>query len=1135
LPVLGDDATLSLEAGARAAPGGVLLSGESKLPTAGADRKEASGELPGPEASSRRTPDESTVGMASSAGSVPESSGEADLPHLKSGELLAGRFTILRFIARGGMGAVYEANDVMLRSRVALKVIRGRIATDAAAMERFRREVLLARRVSHPNICRVYELYQATTATGGPIHFLTMELLEGETLSQRISRQGRLTTVEALPLAQQLCWGLAAAHSAGVIHRDFKSSNVILVPGDKSSAESTAPSTRLVITDFGIARAVQLGSGQTSDGPLTGGAAILGTPEYMAPEQVTGGTVTAATDIYALGVVLYEMVTGKLPFTGDTPLVVAAKRLNEPPPRPELATPGLEGGWSETLMRCLSREPERRFKSALDIFPELERPRRRWPRWATPSAVALALLLGAFAAVRGLPSLRKAEPPRAVVPAAPRPVLAILGFRDELASPELVWVPTAVSETLGRELATAETSLRVIPGDRVASVRRSLGIPEDAITEEKARERMQGLLAANVLVYGTLRPMTQGSVSVGLFVTMVDALSGSELAVVDEDLGPGAAAMADKVSSLADRLRQTMGASLSKEQATALSAYRPRNLSATRSYALGVMSLRKFEFSNAKSYFDAALATDGSFWDAQHRVVDLWRREGNRKKAREAAERLRSRSNGLTPRQQAKTEAEISELVNLGPEPGKPTEAWRVLFDASPDDVDLGLALIDKFELYDEPKTVGAIVDRLRELPAPASRDIRLDLAEAATAWRTGNPKHAEELLAGVRARAQAIEARTEVALALREHAEMLWSGEGRAADALAPFEQAARLLDEAGELDKLSEVRSRRTLLVSNLFPASTALKAFEELAALYRKLGKRDDLHFTLASSALQLVLSNDLQMAKMKLREALSESDTIGESPASWYTYVKGFLAISQADLEGARDAIQVLRTGPHQGEVYALFVETRLLREQNRLAELRETLEKLKTLLLMNGSRLMALGPETGLCALACEEGHPLEGLDCLTQYPAQAGAGTIWTAVIPLVLAKCRYLAADLPGTERAAAEARAELQRWGWHADVALANAYLMRVRAARGETAKAIASIGSDLAEAERKQAKALAFELALALGEVELRAGRPEGRTRLLKLEKEANAKEFFRIARLAREALDRKPAAAAQKRVQ
>ena len=119
------------------------------------------------------------------------------------------------------MGAVYEANDVMLRTHVALKVLQGRVTTDAAAMERFRREVLLARRVGHPNVCHVYELYQSTTAAGASIHFLTMEFLEGETLAARLAREGPLTTAEALPLVQQMCDGLAAAHAEGVVHRDF--------------------------------------------------------------------------------------------------------------------------------------------------------------------------------------------------------------------------------------------------------------------------------------------------------------------------------------------------------------------------------------------------------------------------------------------------------------------------------------------------------------------------------------------------------------------------------------------------------------------------------------------------------------------------------------------------------------------------------------------------------------------------------------------------------------------------------------------------------------------------------------------------------------------------------------------------
>jgi len=141
-----------------------------------------------------------------------------DLPPLRPGELLAGRFSIERFIARGGMGAVYEATDLALRSRVALKIIRSSILGDGAALERFRREVLLARKIAHRNVCHVYEFYETRTEADLPVHFLTMELLEGETLASRLHARGRMTPGEALPLVLQMCDGLAAAHDEGVVH-----------------------------------------------------------------------------------------------------------------------------------------------------------------------------------------------------------------------------------------------------------------------------------------------------------------------------------------------------------------------------------------------------------------------------------------------------------------------------------------------------------------------------------------------------------------------------------------------------------------------------------------------------------------------------------------------------------------------------------------------------------------------------------------------------------------------------------------------------------------------------------------------------------------------------------------------------
>lgn len=339
----------------------------------------------------REPPAEHTQELSRSPARSFGGAGDPDLPGLRPEELLAGRFSIVRFIARGGMGAVYEAADLILNTHVALKLIRSPLVADTSALERFRRELLLARRVGHPNVCHVYEFYDARTAAGVPVHFLTMELLEGETLGARLHQHGRMTPTEALPLVLQMCDGLSAAHAEGVIHRDFKSSNVMLVQHRDPSGARVTESTRVVITDFGIARPFQHTAGEAAETGLTGGAGIVGTPEYMAPEQVTGGAVTPATDIYALGVVLYEMVTGKLPFVGDTPLVAAAKRIHETPTAPDRVVPGLDRRWSEVILRCLAREPERRFRSAGEVRRALLAPPSRRGR---SLAVAAAAVLG---------------------------------------------------------------------------------------------------------------------------------------------------------------------------------------------------------------------------------------------------------------------------------------------------------------------------------------------------------------------------------------------------------------------------------------------------------------------------------------------------------------------------------------------------------------------------------------------------------------------------------------------------------------------------------------------------------------------------------------------------------------------
>jgi serine/threonine protein kinase len=268
---------------------------------------------------------------------------------------------VIRFIAAGGMGEVYEAEDLVLGARVALKTIRAAVAADGNAMERFRRETLIARRVTHPNVCRTFDL--GCHASGGEClgaTFLTMELLSGETLRARLRTRGAFRAEEAMPIVEQMAAGLTAAHRAGVIHRDFKSANVMLVP----TASPDEP--RVVVTDFGVARVTGGSFDSRSDARQ-----VVGTPAYVAPEQVEDRDVTAAADIYAFGVVLYEMMTGRLPFTGDSPAATLLKRLRERPTPPRQYANSLPAEWEAAILRCLEREPGDRFATAEDAVKAL--------------------------------------------------------------------------------------------------------------------------------------------------------------------------------------------------------------------------------------------------------------------------------------------------------------------------------------------------------------------------------------------------------------------------------------------------------------------------------------------------------------------------------------------------------------------------------------------------------------------------------------------------------------------------------------------------------------------------------------------------------------------------------------------
>jgi serine/threonine protein kinase len=349
-----------------------------------------------------------------------------------AGQVISERYEILRFIGRGGMGEVYEAKDVELRTRVALKTIRQEISANPVTLARFRDELKLARRITHRSVCRTYHLERGRPPGGvsPDITFITMELLEGETLARRLNRIGRMSAEEALPLVRQMAEGLAAAHEAGVVHCDFKPGNVMLVSETPAGVDSqrstqsvdeaealqgkpvTGGAVRAVITDFGLARAVRRRVTRESiQESLTGNGRIVGTLPYMAPEQLEGCTATPATDVYALGLVIYEMVTGRQPFSGPTPLAAAYKRLKEPPPPPRSMVPGLDPNLESIILRCLETKSDARFPSATKLVEALgggvgEGPVRRPGSKLAVASWSLVAVVALFAILSRIPIVR---------------------------------------------------------------------------------------------------------------------------------------------------------------------------------------------------------------------------------------------------------------------------------------------------------------------------------------------------------------------------------------------------------------------------------------------------------------------------------------------------------------------------------------------------------------------------------------------------------------------------------------------------------------------------------------------------------------------------------------------------------
>ena len=434
-------------------------------------------------------------GTAVRSPSPGQANGSAVAASLEPGSLLGDRYEILELLGEGGMGAVYKAADRELDRMVALKVIRPELASNPDILARFKQELLLSHKVTHRNVIRIYDLAEAQG-----MKFITMEYIEGNNLRAVLHERTKLPPEEAVGIAQQVCLALEAAHSAGIIHRDLKPQNIMIDPHG-----------RVLVMDFGLARTLA-GDGMTQTG------AFVGTMEYMSPEQALGKDLDQRSDIFALGLILYELLDGERPFVAESALASLIKRTQEPAIPVSERNAEIPGELGRIVSKCLERDLNARYQTVAEILADLDnwkepanrtkirkpvRPARRriptrpWMLVAGATVVAVLAIAGYIERGRLFSRTGAGES----VPAGPTVSLAILPFRNASADPSLDWLGPSLADMLTTDVGQS-ASLRTVSPNILHQILSDLRISSATVLDPATIKRVADFSNADRVVWG---------------------------------------------------------------------------------------------------------------------------------------------------------------------------------------------------------------------------------------------------------------------------------------------------------------------------------------------------------------------------------------------------------------------------------------------------------------------------------------------------------------------------------------------------------------------------------------------------------------------------------------------------------
>lgn len=598
-------------------------------------------------------------------------------PVLKLGDVLGGRYEILQLLGEGGMGAVYKAMDRELGRPVALKLIRPQLAANPSILSRFKQELLLAHQVTHKNVIRIYDLGDADG-----VKFITMEFVEGVDLRALIQEKKKFSPEEAVEIALQICLALEATHSVGVIHRDLKPQNIM-----RDAAG------RILLMDFGLARTIQ-GDGMTQTG------ALVGTMEYMSPEQALAKELDQRSDLFTLGLIIYELLTGKTPYSAESVVASLIKRTSERAIAPSDLDGTIPRPLSDIVSKCLERDPALRYQSATELARDLHawqgkgaaatvrfqpavEPWGRTIPWPTVAGIATVLVLAIVGYIfRGTlfsPSASKSA-------SAPAVSLAVIPFQNKSGDASWDWLGPSLADMLSTDVGQS-AHLRSVSSDRVQQVFHDLRIAPNSTVDPTTLGRIAEFTNADTLVWGQYTKLGE---QIRIDATLQDRKHDRTIQVKAE------AANQQDLSAAVDRLAAMIrgNLALSPDLVKELQAqsFKPASTSvdALRDYNRGLQLLRQGNNLEARKLLEAATKEDPQFAVAFSRLGEAYAALGYDADAEQSSRRAVDLSQNLPLAQRYFIEASLARVTK---DNQKALSAYDNLAKSFPDNLDVQFAL----------------------------------------------------------------------------------------------------------------------------------------------------------------------------------------------------------------------------------------------------------------------------------------------------------------------------------------------------------------------------------------------------------------------------------------------------------